>query len=97
MFVLNVFNSRKAIVEAIIGLLVLYYSKRNIGFLEVFSPEVLFVRTAFSPKSENEEKLPDELIFSEREKFVDHALRSKNEILTLKSDFDKLAHINNHF
>ena len=43
----SVINSRTAIAGAIIGLLLVFYDSKSIGFLKVFLPEVLFVQTAF--------------------------------------------------
>ena len=40
-------NSREAIAEAIIGLLLVFFnSNRSFGFLKVFLPEVLFRQAA---------------------------------------------------
>ena len=43
-------------------------------------------RRCFDLKAKRE-KLPYELIYSERDKFFDHALRLVNDFLTLKSSF----------
>ena len=51
----KVFNSRTTIAGAITGLLMVFTTRRGVlVFLRFFLPEVLFVLTAFSPKSEIE-------------------------------------------
>ena len=42
-------------------------------------------------------KLPCELFFFEPEYFCEHALRYVNNLSTLKSVFDRMAHIENCF
>ena len=41
--------------------------------------------------------MPCEIFFSEREKFLDHALRFVNDFVTSKSIFDRMSHIDNRF
>ena len=88
-----VFNSGKAIAEAIIGLL-LVFTKRSIGFLSVFFfvfTGSIFVHAAFGAKNESEKSLHSGQIFAEREVSC-HPLRSVNDYSTLRSVLDRIEY-----
>ena len=79
-------NSREAIADAIIGLLLVFYdSKRSIGFLQVFfNRKYCFFRLRFDLIVR-----VSKIAVFEREKFFVHALRSVNDFLTLKTVFER--------
>ena len=83
-----IINSRTAIAGAIIGLLLVFTTRRGVlVFSRFFFTGNRFVHAAFSPKSESEKSCLGEQIFAKREKCFDHALRLVNDFLTLKSSF----------
>ena len=74
-------------------MLLIFSTRRGVlVFLRFFKPEILLVQTMFRPKSESV-KLPCEIIFSERVKLFDHALRLVNDFLTSKKVFLTEWHI----
>ena len=103
-------NSREAIAEAIIVLLLvflrleeeywfslgLFFTTRRgvLVFSRSFFTGSSFAHATFWPKSENEKSCHGEQIFAKRE-FFDHALRwVLNNFLTLRTVLEKTVHIN---